>query len=239
MSAMSDMAAETRLVGGGLATLPRVNLLPPEIAEQAQLRKIQVGLAGAVALAIAAMGFLYVGATDSVGSANDHIAAASAEQSTLQKQKADLANVTAVFQQAATAQTLLTQAMGSEVRYSRLLSDLSLSIPDNVWILSAAYLQSGSAGSGSTPAAAAPKPVAAALVPGALGTLTVSGVAFTHNDVAAWLDSVAKSNGLESPTLQSSTRALLGKRSVVNWSTTVSLSTKALSGRYTSTPVGG
>jgi Tfp pilus assembly protein PilN len=254
---MSDMAAETRLVGGGLASLPRVNLLPPEIAERAQLRKIQGGLAGVVVLAVAAMGFLYVGATDSVGTAQDRVEAASAEQRTLQAQKADLANVTAVFQQAATAQALLTQAMGSEIRFSRFLSDMSLSMPDNVWIVNAAYTQTGAVAAAQaapvaaaapgttaqTPASTTPAGTAAAAAPavgavGAVGTLVVSGVAYNHNDVATWLESLAKSAGLESPTLQASTRGLIGTRSVVTWSTTVNLSAKALSGRYT-TPAGG
>ena len=35
---------------------------------------------------------------------------------------------------AAAAQALLVTAMGDEVRYSRFLNDLSLSVPGNVWI---------------------------------------------------------------------------------------------------------
>lgn len=247
------MAAETRLVGGGLSSLPRVNLLPPEIAEQAQLRKIQMGLAGAVALAVAAMGFLYVGASDSVSTAQDQLTAATAEQADLNAQKADLADVTAVYAQAAAAQQLLTQAMGQEVRYSRFLSDLSLSIPDNVWVKSAVYTQASGTAAVAAAGAAAAGATGTAGSPTGIGTLTVTGVAYVHDDVANWLDSLAKTAGLESPTLQSSTRALIGKKSVVEWSSTVNLSTKALSGRYvtavtatsttpvssTTTPAGG
>src|SRR5690242_19946726 len=113
-----------------LGALPRVNLLPPEIAEGRRLRRIQLGLGGAVLGAVGVVALLYVGAVGGVSSAQSDLDAATAKHSALQAQTAKYREVTAVYARAAAAQTLLTQAMGQEVRYSQLLNDLSLSVPE-------------------------------------------------------------------------------------------------------------
>ena len=89
-------------------------------------------------------------------------------------------------------------------------------------------------------AAFAQTPAPAALgstVPG-IGTVTFTGVGFKHDDVAVWLDSLAKQKGYVNPYFTSSTKALLGNRSTVNFTSTVTMTADALSGRYT-TPQGG
>ena len=85
---------------------------------------------------------------------------------------------------------------------------------------------------GTAPAA----PAAGAAGTGMLGTVTLTGVAFAHTDVANWLESLAREKGYAGPLLQSSTEALLGTRKVVNWSVTVTLTPEALSGRYAEDP---
>lgn len=220
MSAMTDMAAENRLLAGGLGSLPRVNLLPPEIAEAVVFRRIQAGLVGAVVLAAVSVGLVYSGANGAVSDAQKSVDAASVEQTTLLGDMAQYKDVTAVYAEAAAAEVTLTQAMGEEVRYSRLLNDLSLSIPENVWVNNLTFSQ-------------VPGTAAAGATSSAIGTVTLTGVAFEHDDVAVWLESLAKQKGYGDPYLQSSTAALLGERLVVNWSTTVNLTPAALSGRYT------
>ena len=200
-------------------TLPSVNLLPPEIGEAIRFRRVQAGLAAGVVTTLGLVGLLYVGAHGAVRDAQRDVQAATAEQTTLRTETAGYADVTQTYARVAAAEQMLVQAMGSEVRYSRFLNDLSLSIPADVWLTGATWTQGTADGT-------------TAVTPG-LGTVTLTGVAKKHDDVAVWLEQLAAQKGYAEPYLQSSTEALLGEKTVVNWSTTVSLTPDALSGRYT------
>jgi Tfp pilus assembly protein PilN len=205
--------------------LPFVNLMPPEIAERRRFRRVQTGLAGAVLAAVVVVGLLFLVASGGVSDANDEVVEAQSQQRAVQAETARYRDVTATYKRAADAQALLVAAMGQEVRYSRFLNDLTLTIPPNVWIKNVAYTQTAAV---AAPAATATSPTT---LPG-IGTVTLSGVAYSHDDVAQWLDSLAAQKGYTGITLQSSTEALLGTRNVANWSSTVVLSADALSGRY-------
>ena len=220
MSLMTETRADITL-----DSLPRVNLLPPEIAERRRFRRIQVGLGGAVLGAVGVVALLYVSAASSVSSAQTDLDSATATGAQLRAETAKYAQVTAVYERAAAAQAMLTQAMGEEVRYSRFLNDLSLSIPENVWVKNLAFTQAASpAALGST-------------TPG-IGSVTVTGVGFSHDDVAVWLESLASQKAYTNPYFTNSTEALLGSRKIVNFTSTASLTPAAYSGRYT-TPAGG
>jgi Tfp pilus assembly protein PilN len=225
---MSVLNTESRLVGSTTADLPRVNLLPPEIAEQAAFRKVQMGLGAAVVAAVGVVGLLYVSAAGSVSSAQGDVDKAAAQNTALQAQSAQYRDVTAVYAAAAAAQQQLTSVMGDEVRYSQLLNDLSLSVPSTVWIKSLNYTQG---------APAAPGP-ASATSAGSVGTFSVTGVAFSHDDIAIWLESIAGLKSYANPYFSNSTEGLLGTRKVVNFTSTANVTPAALSGRYTK-PVGG
>lgn len=213
-----------------LSSLPRVNLLPPEIAEARRMRRIQVGLGGAVLGAVGIVALLYISAAGSVSSAQGNLDAANAQHSSLQAQTAKYRDVTAVYNQAAAAQAMRTQAMGTEVRYSQFLNDLSLTVPENVWLKNVTFTQAA-------PTAAA-GPAAAAATATGIGTVTFTGVGFSHDDVAVWLESLATQKGYANPYFSSSTEVLLGTRKTVNFTSTVTLTPDAYSGRY-SKPVGG
>lgn len=222
---MTAVTHETRLVGSGLALLPRVNLLPPEIEERKKLKQIQVGLGAAVLASVGVVGLLFMAASSSVGSAQEEVDTATAQSTALRAEAATYSNVTQVYAQAAAAQALLTQAMGEEIRFSRFMNDLSLTVPDNVWVKGATFTQ------GSSPAAVG------STEPG-VGTVTFTGVGFSHDDVAVWLESLATQKGYTNPDFTNSTETLLGTRKVVNFASTVQLTSAALSGRY-SKPIGG
>jgi len=214
----SDAGAMTRRLA-----LPSVNLLPPEIAQTRRFRRVQIGLGGAVLGALGVVALLVVAAAGSVSDANDKLDAVGAQQRLLQGQTAQYRDVTATYKRAADAQALLVVAMGDEVRYSRFLSNLSLAIPDNVWVKNITFAQAGTSPTSRGPA------------PTGIGTLTVSGVAYKHEDVAGWLESLSRGPGYDGPLLQSSTEVLLGTKQVVNWAATATLSPAALSGRYSKT----
>jgi Tfp pilus assembly protein PilN len=223
---MSILTTSTeQLAGTGLATLPRVNLLPPEIGERRRFRRVQYGLGTGVLAAVGAVALAFVVASGSVNAAGEELDAASATGAQLQAETAKYADVTAVYAQAAAAQAMLTEAMGTEIRYSRFLSDLSLSVPENVWLTSLSFTQ------------APVEPAVGGTEPG-VGTVTVAGKGFSHDDVALWLESLAGQSTYADPYFSSSTETLIGERKAVEFSSTASLTPEALSGRYTQ-PAGG
>ena len=226
MSVLSEHVEQTKQKAGtGLPVLPRVNLLPPEIAETARFRRITYGLGGGLLCAVGVVALLFVAASSAVSEAGTEVETATAQNTALQAETARFADVQAVYGRAAAAQAMLTTAMGEEVRYSQYLNDLSLTVPENVWVKNVTFAQ--------VPAPA----VAGSTTPG-IGTVTFTGVGFKHDDVAVWLDSLAKQKGYVNPYFTTSTRALLGNRKIVNFTSTVTMTSEALSGRYTK-PLGG
>jgi Tfp pilus assembly protein PilN len=215
-----------------LATLPRVNLLPPEIEEQRRFRKVQIGLGAGVVAAVGVVGALTLLASGAVGDAQSDLDAAKAQQTQLTAQKAEYAEVPLVYAQVDAAKAELGQAMGQEVRYSYFLNDLSLKLPGKVWLTTMTVTQDvdGAAVSAATNATVAPS--TEYLSPG-LGTVTFEGQGYGHNDVAAWLDALAKQKGLAQPYFTSSEKEAIGDQVAVTFSSQATITEEALSKRYT------
>ena len=85
---------------------------------------------------------------------------------------------------------MLVDAMSEEVRYSRFLDEFSVTLPDRVWVTTLTFSQ----GEPATPEAAAA---------GAIGSVIISGTAYSHDDVAVWLESLAAQEGFDCAYLQS------------------------------------
>lgn len=207
---------------GVAPTMPSVNLMPTEIAEAAKFRRFQFAMGAAVVAAVAIVGVLYVSGRGGVSSAQSELDNANAAHTQAQSQLASLSSVSAVYAQVAAKQAMLQQAMGQEIDWSTYLSDLSLRIPDNVWLTTMTAAETGTGLASTTPTAA-----------GGLGTITFGGVAFSHDDVATWLDVLAKEKGFTNVYFSNSTRGALGAKQVVNYSSSVVLTDDAKSGRYT------
>ncbi|MCW2498854.1 MAG: Fimbrial assembly family protein [Frankiales bacterium] len=239
---MTIVTSEVRLTSGSL-TLPRVNLLPPEIAEKRAFRRLQLGLGCAVLAAIGVVGLVYTSAAHSVSSAQSELDTQTAQSVSLQAQTAKYSNVTAVYARANAAQMMLQTAMSDEVRFSQLLNDLSLSVPSNVWIKSLAYTTTPPAATAAT-GAAAPTSAAAANATSAagtvrpIGTVTATTIAFSHDDVALWLESLAGLKTYANPYFSSAAEGLMQTRKIVTFTSTATVTSAAHSGRYTK-PVGG
>lgn len=221
-------AARTELRG---PTMPRVNLLPPEVVEIRRFRRVQYGLGGAVLAAVGVVILLLVLAMGAVSSAQQRVDAARDEHSQLQGRVAKLNGVKQVYTQVASSEAQLRSAMGGEVQFSHYLNDLSMTIPQNVWLTN---LSITLAGTGTAPPARGSNPVA---TPG-VGTVTAIGTAFSHNDVASWLESLGRQKGYADPYFSSSTVSATGARQTVNFSSTATVTAAALSHRFDRLPGG-
>jgi Tfp pilus assembly protein PilN len=203
-------------------SLPRVNLLPPEIVEASRLRSVQLGMGAAVVAAFVVVGGLWVVADLQAQSEQEKLDAATASQTTVSRQVNALAPVQAVYAQVDQRRQLLQTALSGDVEWSQYLTDLSLTVPDNVWLTSMSVAPQ-TAATGTSGTAANPDQIA---------TITFSGTAMQHDDVAVWLESLAKQKGYTSAYFNSSTEKEIGSSKVVDFSSTVVVTREALSGRY-------
>ena len=211
---MTVLTSESNLLGTTTGRLPRVNLMPPEVAEAKAMRRVQMALGAAGLASVAVVGALYVSASHSVSSANSDLTAAKSQTTTLQNQVAKYKDVT---------------AMGDEVRYSQVLNDISLAVPSTVWLKSLAFSTVAPTAAGAT-AGAVPVSYGGA---NPIGTMTVSGVGFSHDDVALWLDAIAGlTKNFANPYFTNSTEALIGTRATVNFNANAVVLDSAESGRF-------
>ncbi len=211
-----------------IAALPRVNLLPPEIEEARRFRKVQGGLAAGVLGAVGVVGALLLLSIMQANAAQDDLDAATARNQTLQAKANTFAEVPLVYAQVEAAESQLGLAMGQEVRWSYFLNDLSLRTPNKVWLTTMTVAQTTAPAT----AVAAPTVAPTVMTPG-IGTVTFDGKGYAHNDVAAWLDALAKQKGLTQPYFTNSTLEKIGSRSAVSFTSQATITEEALSGRFT------
>jgi Tfp pilus assembly protein PilN len=207
--------------------MPQVNLMPPEIAETERLHRLQRAMVGAVVVSAVLIGGLYWHTKQGVNSAQNQLTAAQAQHSSLQVKYNSLNDVQQVFTQVQAKQLLVQQAMGQEVRWSFVLNDLTTAVPNNVWLNGITAQETALPGSTATPI------VGADGTTSGIGNIVFTGIAFQHNDVANWLDSMARVKGFSDPSFTSSLKAAIGPRIVANFNSSVVLSAAALSNRYT------
>jgi Tfp pilus assembly protein PilN len=214
-----------------LAMLPRVNLLPPEIAAAQRLRGVQAGLGAGVLAALVVVGGLFVVATGQQHTAQSDLDTAKAKGTSLQAEQAKYADVPKVYAQVEARQAQLSQAMGKEIRWSYFLNDLSLRTPAKVWLTQVLVTENVDAAT-AVPAATATWGTAG------IGTVTFQGKGFTHNDVASWLRALGQQPGLADPYFTQSVQDDSGDPSSVTFNSQAVITDKALSGRYTSDKAG-
>ena len=225
MSIQTD--PDTELQHGVVSyTLPRVNLLPPEIHEARKLRRTQLALGGCVAAVVAALGVGYVLAVSSAETAKEELAAEQARTSVLQAEQAKYAEVPRVLAQVDRAKAAQEKAMATDVLWYRYLNDLAASYPQEVWIDTLTATVAGSTDS------AAPTQGNNPLATPGIGTVTFTGKALTHSDVASWLDVLDSTEGFADSAYSSSARTNIAGQDVVEFTSDVVVTGDALSHRF-------
>jgi Tfp pilus assembly protein PilN len=215
----------------GVAAMPRVNLMPPEIAEAERFRRLQAVMVLAVLVAVAIVAGLYMHARSGVSAAKQQLSLAQAQHDSLQTKLNGLSQVSATYDAVRSKQALLQQAMGQEIRWSYVLNDLSFRVPVNVWLTNVSATESTAPGATTSSSSSSTTPLPGA--PSAtIGAIEFDGVAMKHDNVAAWLDALAKEKGFTQPTFSGSTESVIGSRGVTNFKSSVLLDPAALSNRY-------
>jgi Tfp pilus assembly protein PilN len=223
----------TTLTPTRLAQMPRVNLLPPEIAAAARLRhvKLMLGLLVLAAMALVVLGYLF--ASSRIGGAEESLADAQADGAKLQADVATYAEVPQVLAEVDTAQANLETAMTPEIRWSFYLNDLSLTIPRSTRLPSMTAVNDAAAAQ-LTGSLSTTDQVATPLGQLSTGSITFTGVSTDFDAVAAWLQSLARQQGYLEPSVQSVTKADAAdsQGTYYNVESNTQLSVEASSGRY-------
>ncbi len=205
------------------ATVPRVNLLPPEILENRSFRRNQLIMAAAVVASVVLGGAVTLWSQHEVTAAERERDIVAARTTELRGQLAALDEVPRVIGQVDGARQARERAMANDVLWYRFMDELAVTTPNQVWLRS---LQVGIDGDVAAPATDA-------LTPPGIGEMTVSGTAARFTDVAQWLTSVVGVNGMAISRLQTATNDTSKNADErIAFSAIVSVNREALSHRY-------
>jgi Tfp pilus assembly protein PilN len=218
--------------------------MPPEMAEGEALKRLKVGCLASLVACCAAVGGVWLQAHSTIADARTNLAKTQTEQTGVRQQVAKLAFVEAQFNAAQQGKLLIQQALGGEIRWSTQLRDLSMTIPDNVWLKTMVVAPGGAAASAtaapgtSTTATTGTTPTTTGASTPAAPTSTVATITFTGDaasryDVARWLDTLSATKGYVGATYTTSTEKVIGSQVYVEFTSSVQLTTAVLSGRYT------
>lgn len=223
----------TTLTPTRLAQMPRVNLLPPEIAAAAKLKRLKavLGLTVLAVMALLVLAFLWV--SGQVGGAEEELATAQATGNVLEAEVATYAEVPQVLLAVDTAQADLATAMTPEIRWSFYLNDLSLTIPRTTRLTDITAVNEAAAAQ-LTGTVTTAEGVVTPLGEMSMGSMTFSGKSTDFDAVAVWLQSLARQEGYIEPSVQNVTRADSEGSSGTFFEvqSTTQLSLEASSGRY-------
>jgi Tfp pilus assembly protein PilN len=172
----------------------QVNLLPPEIKQRAQTRRVTLMVIGAGVVMLVLILFFFVVQSASLSRVNEDVAAQERRNAQLQAEINGLQEFAALQTEAEAKQALLSAAFANEVSFSGVLLDLSRVIPSD------AYLTTFSAQV--APPASATVPEAAPTVPTdtpLLGTMTAAGEAAGADSLASWITRLESVKGWVNP----------------------------------------
>jgi Tfp pilus assembly protein PilN len=234
MSQVTEAASQVQQSGAVLGgRIARVNLLPPEIETARRLRRTQAGLGVGLVVVAACLGGVYAMQVHAKNQAAEDLAVQKAETVRLQKEQAKYADIPRTMAAIDAAETARSTAMANDVEWFRQLNNFSLTIPSNVWLtnLTMGLAPTTAAATTATTATTTTAP-AATPAPVNVGTLSVQGVALNHPDVATWLDVLARQPGMSDAYFSNATKAKIGKKDVVDFTSTAIVTSDALSHRY-------
>ena len=166
--------------------MSQVNLLPPEIRQRAQTRKLTLMVIGAGFVALVLVGFFFVLQSANLARVQDDLAAQQARNAAIDKQIAGLQEFAQLQTEATAKQALLKAAFANEVSFSGVLLDLSRVIPSD------AYLTTFSA-------VVAPPSTDLTTTTPLIGTMTAAGQAQGADSLASWITRLESVKGWVNP----------------------------------------
>jgi len=180
--------------------MTQVNLLPTEVREGQKSRRALAAVVLAVGAAVFLLLFIYTLQTARLANANHKLDAQQARNQGLQTQIDSLQQFAQLKAEVALRQTLTQQALTNQVRWSGVLRDISMVIPNQMWLTGMnATVSDVPQSPGSATPGTAPVQGPQTLV----GTIQFQGVASDNPTLALWLSRLVRVNGWENAWLSS------------------------------------
>lgn len=219
---------------GGIGAGKRINLLEAGGGRGGAMdvRKAAV-VAGAVGVVVVAgLGFLTVQKSNQVHDKQQAVAAQEAANARVQSQIAQLSSAQTTQQQVQALEGQIKGVLADDVSWSRMLSEITRTMPDDVWLTNFSAQEGAATAGGSTGAAkAAPSS-------GPSGTVTFAATGYDYPSVAAWLQKMGMMQSFSNLWVSSAKETTLsgqqtqaGGTSTVQFSSTADLTPAALSSR--------
>jgi Tfp pilus assembly protein PilN len=224
----------TTLTPTRLAAMPRVNLLPPEIAEAARFKRLQIVLGLLVVGALAMVVLVFLMVSGQVGGAEDELSQAEARGQQLEAEVASFAEVPEVTNALTNAQQNLATAMTPEIRWSFLLNDLGLVMPQSSRLATLTATNTAAAAQIDPAFATGLTAPTTPMGTPSMGTIVFTGSALDFDAVATWLQTLNKQAGLVEPTVTAVNRsdAEDTRGNFYEFESNAQLSSEAASNRY-------
>ena len=194
-----------------------VNLLPKGTAVKKSRRStlVAIGAPVAVAVPLAALAFLYLGAHGKVVDQQSQLDAVKAELAALPQPTTPTIDAAVVGDEAVRA-TAVANVLGGRLAWEAVFRDMSRVLPANVW-LSTLSLTAPDAAANLADGTVAGAPAAVPGVEPVPTAVAIDGFTFTQPDVARLLARLATLPSLKRVTLTSSTSQVMGSKKVVHF----------------------
>jgi Tfp pilus assembly protein PilN len=219
--------------------MTQVNLLPTDVKERQRTRRLTAAVIMAVGAVVALMFFVFVLQTARLSDANHKLATQKAANTELEGQIAGLQEFAALKSQVAAREALAVEALNGQVLWSGVLRDVSMVIPDKVWL-------SSMTGTVTPPAPAAPPAPAPAATPGAtpepsaaptappvvpastlIGSIQFQGMADDHPAVAQWLTRLEQVTGWANAWISNASEVDNSGNTDIQWTGSIDLTLEA------------
>ncbi|MGQ7298241.1 PilN domain-containing protein [Quadrisphaera sp. KR29] len=223
---------------GALPSLPRVNLLPPEVLARRAVRRVQRGAAVAAGAAVVVVAAAWGVTASQVSAEQARLDAANQRVQTLQAEQAQYAEAPQVIAQVEAAEAARATAMAQDVALYSYVDSLTRALPDGAWLagvqvsLDAAGATAGAATTAAATSATAATGAAAGASAATTGSISITARSTSYEDVAGYLDALARVPGVADAYLTASSQDASAAVPVVSFTVTARVTTDALSHRY-------
>jgi Tfp pilus assembly protein PilN len=208
----------------------RIDLLPSTYAEKRRERR-NIGLvllAGLAVLALLVFYWVILGAR--VDNKKDELTEVQQQNRELQAQITQLQRFEALAAEVQEKRDALVAVTGLDIDWSALLTEIALVTPSDVWLTDMAGSRAGSEGETPVDTEAATVRISKTAPS---GRIAFTGRALDMVDVATWLDRLKDVRGVTAVYLGNAVREEIEGQEVVTFETTVELTERALSNRFT------
>jgi len=196
--------------------MTQVNLLPTGVREKQKTRRVTVAAVVGVAGVMMILLLVYVLQVGRLASASRQLTAQESINRDYRSKIQALQPFADLKTNVANRQALVAQLMQGEILWSGVLHDLSMVLPDQMWLtgMTGTLNTSGAAGSGAASA-------------GLAGNIQFQGYSFDHPTVALWLVRLQEVHGWVNAWISNAARTDFNNHSLVQFVSSVDLTTDA------------